>query len=69
MSIQPRRADGEFMAHAKITTPAMDGEQAQIVMSGDLAPFDERKDAIAYAQAWTREWISAYVRKGTPAEP
>ncbi|SAK92777.1 hypothetical protein AWB82_06644 [Caballeronia glebae] len=53
----PRRADGEYMAHAKITTPAADGQEPQIIMSGDLAAFDEREDAIVYARTWALEWI------------
>jgi hypothetical protein len=61
----PRRADGEYMAHAKITTPAVDGQEVRIIMSGDLAGFDEREDAIVFARRWAREWIDAYVRKAT----
>jgi hypothetical protein len=53
------------MAHAKITTPAVDGQEAQIIMSGDLAGFDEREDAIVYARTWARGWIDDFVRKGT----
>jgi hypothetical protein len=60
----PRRADGEYMAHAKITTPAVDGQKARIIMSGDLAGFNEREDAIVYARTWAREWIDDFVRKG-----
>ncbi|SAK83628.1 hypothetical protein AWB77_04307 [Caballeronia fortuita] len=61
----PRRADGEYMAHAKITTPAVDGQEVQFIMSGDLAGFDEREDAIVFARTWAREWIDDFVRKGT----
>ncbi|WP_244818710.1 hypothetical protein [Caballeronia sp. Lep1P3] len=60
----PRRADGEYMAHAKITTPAVDGQEPQVLMSGDLAAFEEREDAIVYARTWAREWIDAPVREG-----
>jgi hypothetical protein len=61
----PRRADGEYMAHAKITTPAVDGQEVQIIMSGDLAGFDEREDAIVFARSWAREWIDAYIQRAT----
>ncbi|GGD79427.1 hypothetical protein [Caballeronia grimmiae] len=64
----PRRADGEFMAHAKTTTPRRDGEHPQVLMSGDLAGFDQRDDAIAYARAWAAQWIHTYVQEGTPAK-
>ncbi|AQH05190.1 hypothetical protein A9R05_40030 (plasmid) [Burkholderia sp. KK1] len=60
-----RRADDEYLAHAKITTPAVDGQEVQIIMSGDLAGFDEREDAIVFARTWAREWIDAYVQKAT----
>ena len=53
------------MAHAEITTPAVDGQEVQIIMSGDLAGFDEREDAIVFARTWAREWIDAYVQKAT----
>lgn len=61
----PRRADGEFMAHARITMPAESGSEGQIFMSGDLAGFDTREDAIAYARIWARDWIDAFVRLNT----
>lgn len=61
----PRRADGESMVHAKITTPAVDWQETQIIMSGELAAFDEREDAIVFARTWARGWIDDYVRKGT----
>ncbi|EKS71469.1 MULTISPECIES: hypothetical protein [Caballeronia] len=61
----PRRADGEFMAHARITMPAENGSEGQIFMSGDLAGFDTREDAIAYARIWARDWIDAFVRLNT----
>jgi hypothetical protein len=34
-------------------------------MSGDLAGFDTREDAIAYARIWARDWIDAFVRLNT----
>lgn len=29
-------------------------------MSGDLAGFDLRDDAVAFATRWTKEWIAAH---------
>ena len=43
----PRRADGEYMAHAMISGPLPDGESF-IHVSGDLAGFDLRQDAICH---------------------
>ena len=48
----PRRADGEYMAHARISTCRADGSEFEIHMSGDLAGFDRREDAIAFAKNW-----------------
>lgn len=53
----PRRADGEFMAHARITISGTAENETEIFMSGDLAGFDDRAEAIAYATNWTRGWI------------
>ncbi|WP_207000456.1 hypothetical protein [Trinickia mobilis] len=55
----PRRADGEFMAHARISTRRADGSEFDIHLSGDLAGFDVRDDAIAYAKNWAQEWLDA----------
>lgn len=53
----PRRADGEYMAHALISTSRPDGTAYEIHRSGDLAGFDVREDAIAYAKSWAQEWL------------
>jgi hypothetical protein len=55
----PRKADGEYMAHARISTNRTDGSECDIHLSGDLAGFDVREDAIAYAKSWAREWLDA----------
>jgi hypothetical protein len=53
----PRRADGEYMAHARISC-SRDGEGRQdIHVSGDLAGFDMREDAIRFATDWAMEWL------------
>ncbi|GJH05247.1 hypothetical protein [Paraburkholderia terrae] len=52
----PRRADGEYMAHAMISGPLPDGESF-IHVSGDLAGFDLRQDAIQYATDWANNWL------------
>ncbi|MBB3258307.1 hypothetical protein F4827_003175 [Paraburkholderia bannensis] len=53
----PRKADGEYMAHARITTSRADGSEYDIHSSGDLAGFDMREDAIAHAREWAHEWL------------
>jgi hypothetical protein len=53
----PRRADGEYMAHARISAHTADGSEADIFMSGDLAGFDLRDDAVRYATGWAMEWL------------
>lgn len=55
----PRRADGEYMAHARISSSQPDGTRHDIHLSGDLAGFDAREDAIAYAKNWAQEWLDA----------
>jgi hypothetical protein len=55
----PRRADGEYMAHARISSARADGTEYDIHLSGDLAGFDVREDAIAYAKDWAQEWLDA----------
>jgi hypothetical protein len=52
----PRRADGEYMAHAKISGVAPGGI-AFTHLSGDLAGFDLRDDAIRYADKWAKAWL------------
>jgi hypothetical protein len=53
----PRRADGEYMAHARISAHAADGSEADILMSGDLAGFELRDDAVRYAIDWANAWL------------
>lgn len=53
----PRRADGEYIAHARITTNRSDGIEYDVHLSGDLAGFDARDDAIAYAKSWAQQWL------------
>ncbi|MET3552356.1 hypothetical protein ABIC50_002280 [Burkholderia sp. 567] len=55
----PRRADGEFIAHARIITILEDGDEREVHVSGDLAGFDVRDDAVAYATKWVEEWLAA----------
>ena len=55
----PRRADGKYMAHARVSTSRADGGEYDIHLSGDLAGFDVREDAIAYAKNWAQEWLAA----------
>ena len=54
----PRRADGEYMAHARISSSRADGSEYDVHASGDLAGFETREDAIAYAQCWAQEWLN-----------
>ncbi|SAK79982.1 hypothetical protein AWB79_05130 [Caballeronia hypogeia] len=53
----PRRADGEYMAHARISTNREDGAETELFVSGDLAGFDRRDEAIAFAKNWAQEWL------------
>jgi hypothetical protein len=53
----PRRADGEYMAHARISAHAAAGSEADIFMSGDLAGFDLRGDAVRFATDWANAWL------------
>ncbi|TDG03699.1 hypothetical protein E1N52_33515 [Paraburkholderia guartelaensis] len=55
----PRKADGEFIAHARISTSRADGSEDDIHLSGDLAGFDLREDAIAFAKTWAQEWLGS----------
>lgn len=55
----PRRADGEYIAHVRITTTLLDGGEREVHSSGDLAGFDGRNDAIAYATQWAERWLAA----------
>ena len=58
----PRRADGEYMAHARISANSEDGGETELFASGDLAGFDRRDEAIAFAKNWAQEWL--HVRFG-----
>ncbi|HFT8010432.1 TPA: hypothetical protein ACU9T0_006164 [Burkholderia cenocepacia] len=55
----PRRADGEYIAHVRITTMFLDGGEREVHSSGDLAGFDVRDDAVAYATKWAEGWLNA----------
>lgn len=55
----PRKADGEYMAHARISTSGTDGSEYDVHLSGDLAGFDQREDAITFAKNWANEWLDA----------
>ncbi|MCA8093887.1 hypothetical protein LGM65_23895 [Burkholderia anthina] len=55
----PRRADGEYIAHARIITFLVDGSESELHASGDLAGFDARDDAVAYATRWAEVWLTA----------
>lgn len=55
----PRRADGEYIAHARISSNRLDGVEYDVYLSGDLAGFEQREDAIAYARNWARAWLQA----------
>ncbi|WGY70554.1 hypothetical protein KEC55_26370 [Burkholderia cepacia] len=55
----PRRADGEYIAHARITTILLDGDEQEVHASGDLAGFDARDDAVIYATQWAKGWLNA----------
>ncbi|SAK68953.1 hypothetical protein [Caballeronia ptereochthonis] len=55
----PRRADGEYMAHARIVCRLAGGGEPDVHMSGDLAAFDLREDAIVFAKEWAIAWLEA----------
>ncbi len=58
----PRRADGEYIAHARISSNRADGTEYDVHFSRDLAGFDRRTDAIAYARNWAQAWVQANYR-------
>lgn len=58
----PRRADDEYIAHARIVTPDAGGYETDIYVSGDLAGFESREDAITFAEMRAREWIASSYR-------
>jgi hypothetical protein len=53
----PRRADGEYIAHVRICFCNADPHESDDYFSGDLAGFDQRSDAVAFARAWAEKWI------------
>ncbi|RQS18760.1 hypothetical protein [Burkholderia sp. Bp8998] len=55
----PRRADGQYVAHVRITTTLIDGDERQVHCSGDLAAFERRDDAVAYATEWAEVWLTS----------
>ena len=63
----PRRGDGECMAHARISIDRADGSECDVQLSGDLAGFDVREDAIAFAKNWALEWLDANLVDDLPA--
>ncbi|BBQ02293.1 hypothetical protein BSFA1_74210 (plasmid) [Burkholderia sp. SFA1] len=58
----PRRADGEYMAHARISGHAADGSPTDVFISGDLGGFDLRADAVEFAIKWAQEWLATRFR-------
>ncbi|WP_081334333.1 hypothetical protein [Burkholderia diffusa] len=55
----PRRADGQYVAHARITTILVDGSEWEVHASGDLAAFNRRDDAVEYATKWAEGWLTS----------
>lgn len=53
----PRRADGEYIAHVRIFFCDADPYQIDEYLSGDLAGFDQRADAVAFAREWAEKWL------------
>jgi hypothetical protein len=53
----PRRADGEYMAHVRISSNREGVGLQDIHESGDLAGFDMREDAVKFATNWAMEWL------------
>ena len=56
----PRRADGEYIAHARISRTDDDGREYDVHLSGDLAGFNEREDAMKFAADWADEWLTRH---------
>jgi hypothetical protein len=56
----PRRADGEYIAHARISSSGDDGREYDVHLSGDLGGFDAREDAIRFAANWAAQWIETH---------
>ncbi|KVE35485.1 hypothetical protein [Burkholderia sp. TSV86] len=59
IDLTPRRANGEYMAHAHISANHADGNKYIVHPSGDLAGFDLREDSITYARNWAQAWLDA----------
>jgi hypothetical protein len=60
----PRRADGEYMAHARISKRLAGGEEFDLHVSGDLAGFDARADAILFAKEWAVALLDSVCASG-----
>ncbi|MBN3755297.1 hypothetical protein G3N95_20295 [Paraburkholderia sp. Tr-20389] len=56
----PRRADGEYIAHARISRSGTDGHEYDVHLSGDLCGFDAREDAVRFAAEWATEWLETH---------
>ncbi|WP_051374139.1 hypothetical protein [Paraburkholderia sprentiae] len=56
----PRRADGEYIAHARISCRLANGRESDVHMSGDLAGFDSREDAVQFARHWAIAWLEEH---------
>lgn len=53
----PRKVGDGYVAHAKITCSRGDGGEQDIHLSGSLAGFDIREDAVSFATSWAMEWL------------
>jgi hypothetical protein len=53
----PQTVGGGYVAHAKISCRRDDGAQQDIHVSGGLAGFDLREDAVSFATHWAMEWL------------
>ncbi|ACC74737.1 hypothetical protein Bphy_5664 (plasmid) [Paraburkholderia phymatum STM815] len=62
----PRRADGEYIAHARISRSSTDGHEYDVHLSGDLRGFDAREDAIRFAAEWATEWLETHCASHQP---
>lgn len=56
----PRRADGEYIAHARISCSGSNGQEYDVHLSGDLRGFDAREDAVRFAAEWATEWLDTH---------
>jgi len=55
----PRRADRQYVAHVRIITILVDGAEREVHASGDMAAFERRDDAVAYATKWAEGWLTS----------